>query len=181
MEAFPRVLSSFSSAFSRDPNGDTSPDILSLCIVSSWVGCADTKHNVKEVLGPGLPFSSIASLPKGRAAFNVHIGDIYPALMEVYYVWTRATMLRKEMAGASLRYAEDLRIAEDWECFARLAKLGPAAYLDCELTVQNAHEAMRLTGTSHIKQATGRITILYRVWGRTNRSSRYILHAFRAS
>jgi hypothetical protein len=85
--------------------------------------------------------------------------------MEVHYMFTGAIMVRKEAAGSAFRFPEDLRIAEDWECFARLAQLGPTAYLDCELAVQVGHQGPRLTGTRDIEQATARITVLQRIWG----------------
>jgi hypothetical protein len=165
MEAFPQVVYCFSNAFSRSPEGVDTPDILSDWKRTNWVGCADPELTLKEALGPGVLFSAIGELPAGRADFTVHVGDVYFALMEVFYVWTSAIMIRKDMAGGALRYPEDLRIAEDWECFARLARIGPVAYLDCELAVQISHGEGRLTGTSHLRQATARLTVLRRVWG----------------
>jgi glycosyltransferase involved in cell wall biosynthesis len=165
MDAFPQAVYCFSNAFSRSPEGETTPDMISVLKASTRVGCADTQQDLKETLGPGVPFSSLGALPERRADFAVHVGDIYFALMEVFYVWTSTIMVRKDVAGASFQFAEDLRIAEDWECFARLAKIGPVAYLDRELAVQISHGEARLTGTSHLKQSTGRLTVLHRVWG----------------
>jgi glycosyltransferase involved in cell wall biosynthesis len=165
MDAFPDVVLCFSNLLARRLDGELAHDVLSEWRTSSWVGCADADKTLTEILGPGVPFSTIAGLPEGRPEFTVHVGDIYPALMEVYYVFTGAIMVRKEAAGPALRFPEDLRIAEDWECFARVARLGPAAYLDCELAVQVVHEGPRLTGAKDIEQATARIAILQRVWG----------------
>lgn len=81
--------------------------------------------------------------------------------MEVYYVWICAIMVRKETAGAALRFAEDQHVCEDWECFARLARHGSAAYLDCELAVQNVHRATHLTDVGDVQQATARIRLLH--------------------
>ena len=86
--------------------------------------------------------------------------------MEVYYVWASSILIRKEAAGDSLRFARGQhQICEDWECFARLAKAGPAAYLDCELSIQHVHHGPRLTDVKDLVQATERIKLLHRVWG----------------
>ena len=85
--------------------------------------------------------------------------------MEVYYVWTCSIVLRKEAAGPLLRFPEDTNIFEEWECFAQIARAGPAAYLDCELAVQNVHCLTRLTDADEIYKATARIRLLQRVWG----------------
>jgi hypothetical protein len=85
--------------------------------------------------------------------------------MEVYYVWTCSILVRKESAGNSFLFPEDVNIYEEWECFARLAKAGLAAYLDCELAVQNVHHGSRLTDAGSVQQASSRINLLNRVWG----------------
>ena len=168
MEAFPEVVFCFSNILCKHPDGRIDHDMLSVWRVDLNVGCGDSPH-LCEILGPGVPFSSIASLPKGRPDFNIHIGDLYPALMEVLYVSSIAVMVRKELAGASFRNAEDLRLMEDWECYAQLAKVGPAAYLDCDLAVQIVHAGPRLTDVTTLAQATGRIAVLQRVWGADER------------
>jgi hypothetical protein len=60
-------------------------------------------------------------------------------------------------------------LCEDWECFARLAKVGIAAYLNCEAAVQHVHADSRLTDVSDIKHTTARIKLLTQVWGRDER------------
>ena len=165
MNAFPKIVFCFSDLLSRHHDGKMFPNVLSIWKNDSSVGYYGAKGNPDELLGPGIPFSSIASLPGGRPDFNVHTGDIYAALMEAYYVWTCSIMVRKESAGASFRFPEDQQIFEEWECFARLAKVGPAAYLNCELAIQNVHREPRLTDVGAIQQATERIKLLHRVWG----------------
>ena len=54
---------------------------------------------------------------------------------------------------------------EDWSVFGRLAKVGVAAYLNCEAVVQYVHRDSRLTDVADSKQATARIKLLHRVWG----------------
>jgi len=118
-----------------------------------------------EILGPGCPFSSLGSLPAGRPDFLVHVGDLYFTEMQGDYVCTSTVMVRRAEAGDALRFAEDLRRFQDWECFGRLAQKGPAAYLDCETQWNCDHGGSRLTGADELYCETARIQILNRVWG----------------
>ena len=54
-------------------------------------------------------------------------------------------MVNREVAGDALWFAEDLITYEDLECHARLARVGPAAYLDCETAYQWSHPGPRIT------------------------------------
>jgi len=86
--------------------------------------CRDGTRDARswgEILGPGFPFSTIGPLPPGRTDFPVHVGDLYPAMLNTCYVATFTVMVRRT-AGEALRFAEDLPLYEDWECFARLAR-----------------------------------------------------------
>lgn len=169
METFPEVVFCFCNLLAKDTNGRISHDVLSTWRDHERVGSADAPKDLGETLGPGVPFSSIASLPKGRADFNIHVGDMYPILMEVFCAFNSAVMVRKELAGASYCYDEDLRNMDDTECFARLSKLGPAAYLDCELVEYFVHGGPRLTDASEIFHMTTRITLHQRIWGADER------------
>src|SRR5439155_27301830 len=84
-----------------------------------------------EILGPGVPYSTIAPLPAGRDDFRVHVGDAYESELHWNIICTITVAVRRVEAGPALRFAEDLPTYEDWECFARLARAGRAAYLDC--------------------------------------------------
>lgn len=165
MDAYPDVVFCFSDLTSRHHDGTVFTNVLALWRNDASVGYGDARGSPDEVLGPGVRFSSIATLPEGRPDFEVHIGDIYATLMEVYCVWTCSIMVRKESAGASFRFPEDTNLFEEWECFAKLAKRGRAAYLDCELAVQNVHRGARLTDVDVLQQATARIKLLHRIWG----------------
>ncbi len=160
------VVFCFTNVLARLPDGEIVHDVLDLWRNDPRVGYENAKkENWDDLLGSGAPFSSINSLPPGRSDFNVYIGNIYRKLMEVYYVWTSSIMVRKEAAGASFRFPEDTNWGEDWECFALLARTGPAAYLDSELAVQNVHHESRLTDVASINLVTQRIKLLNRVWG----------------
>src|SRR5439155_3736294 len=117
-----------------------------------------------EILGPGTPFSTIGPLPAGRDDFPVHVGDLYPAMLNTCYVATFTVMVRRD-AGAALRFAEDLPLYEDWECFARLARAGRGAYLACETARNHGHRGPRLITANPLVAAAARITLLQRLWG----------------
>ena len=167
MEAFPDVLFCYSDLRSHLPDGKIIHNVLDIWRNDQWVGFGETKQSLIEILGQGVPFSSIGVLPKDRREFNIYCGNIYSALMEVYYVWACTLMVRKDAAGKALRFARNRhQICEDWEAFARLAKEGTGAFLDCETAVQNVHTGSRLTDVDNIVQVSERIKLLHRVWGR---------------
>ena len=140
--------------------------MLNIWRYDQWVGYGNTAKSLTQILGNGVPFSSVAELPEGRDDFNIHMGNIYHTLMEVYYVWACTLMVRKDVAGEALRFSRDRhQICEDWEAFARLAKAGSGAYLDCETAIQNVHTGPRLTDVDSIIQVSERIKLLHRVWG----------------
>ena len=152
----PDVLFTFSDFALRDRDGREYRRQL-----AAW---HHDRRRWDEILGPGRPFSTIGALPAGRADFAVHTGDIYPALMTACYVSTITTLVRRE-AGQALRFAEDLPLYEDWECFARLARAGRAAYLDCETAWNHGHPGLRLTGADALTTTGARLSLLSRVWG----------------
>lgn len=118
-----------------------------------------------EILGPGIPYSSLGPLPPHRPDFPVHIGDLYFTEMFGDYVCTSTVMVRKDAAGDAFAYAEDLARFQDWECFGRLAGKGPAAFLDCETQWNCDHSRPRLTQADQVYCETARMTVLERVWG----------------
>jgi hypothetical protein len=159
------VVLSFHNLQCRLTNGDVIHDLLSMWRQDPRVGSPNAPAHLSGRLGPGMPFSSIAELPPGRAGFSVHVGDLYRWLMEVIYVTPSAMMVRRAIAGDRLRFPEDMNVMEGWEFSARIAALGPVAYLDCELTTQVAHEGARLTDADRADHISTRIRVLNRVWG----------------
>ncbi len=119
-----------------------------------------------EILAPGVPYSSLAPLGDGPPDFHVHIGDLYAPMLLQNYVATQSAVVRREAAGADLHFAEDVPVYEEWECFARLARRGPAAYFDCETFIQWSHGGTRLTDADAYSFATAQLTLVERVWGR---------------
>ena len=91
---------------------------------------------------------SCTRVPRRAAAggdFPVHIGDLYGEVLGAHFVPTFTLMVNREVAGDALWFAEDLITYEDLECHARLARVGPAAYLDCETAYQWSHPGPRIT------------------------------------
>jgi glycosyltransferase involved in cell wall biosynthesis len=122
------------------------------------------KRGWSYILGSGVPFSSIAPLPEGIADFPVHIGDLYLAEMQGDHILTSSMMVNRKVAGTALRFAEDMPVLENKECFARLAGAGPAAYLDIETTLQNGHAGPRLSQGHKLGWSTARLAVYERVW-----------------
>jgi glycosyltransferase involved in cell wall biosynthesis len=119
-----------------------------------------------HLLGPGVPYSSIAPLPQGTSDFLVHVGDLYTPMMDCVCVTSQTVVARREAVGGALRYPEDISWREDWECFGRLARSGPVAYLDLDLVLIYRHGGDRLTFDANVLTwARTDVTILSRVWG----------------
>ena len=161
MQAHPDVMCSFSDFAVRDPAGREERFYL-----VRW------HHDTRgwdEILGPGVRFSTGGSLPSARSNFTVHVGDLYPILLRGDYVYTCTFVARRAESGPSLRFAEDLPIYEDWECFARVAQIGPAAFLNCETVWNHGHEGPRISDADDFTRATNRLVVLERVWGADQR------------
>jgi glycosyltransferase involved in cell wall biosynthesis len=156
LEARPDVLFTFSDFAAQRAQGMRRKNL------ASWT--RDTR-SWDEILGPGVPYSSLAPLPDGREEFSVHVGSLYGALLDAPYVFCATTLVRREAAGPDFRFAEDLPTYEDWECYARLSRRGPAAFLDCETAWQWKHAGPRLTDADAFLRASTRLTLIERIWG----------------
>lgn len=127
-----------------------------------------------EILGvEGVPYSQLVSPPEGRTDFQVYIGDLYPRLLETSFVPVQTLLVRRDRAGPALRFPEDIPTYEDWEFVARIARVGPGAYLDCATAWQWGHSGPRLTDAGALTQATTRITMIDRLWAS---DPEYLLH-----
>ena len=111
-------------------------------------------------------YSSIAELPDGLADFRVIVGDDYLVQMKMDYVITGILMVRRGMAGAHLRFFEELATYEDWDLTSRLSRLAPVAYLETDLYAHHTPPAHRLMDGNDLAHSTARLTVLERVWGR---------------
>jgi glycosyltransferase involved in cell wall biosynthesis len=157
MRCRPEVLFCFSNFAVREQGGVTRPRYL-----LNW---HLDPRGWDQILGPGVSYSAIAPLPASWADFPVHFGSLYLPEMERDYVPTFTMVVRREAAGDALHFAQDVATFEDWECIARLARAGVAAYLDCETACQHGHDGARVTDANALVRATSRLRILERVWG----------------
>jgi glycosyltransferase involved in cell wall biosynthesis len=155
--ARPDVLFCFSDFAVRDQDGQEHRRFL-----PRW---SHDQRSWNDILGPGIPFTSLGPLPSGWSNFAVHVGSLYLPEMMADYVFTATMAARRVEAGAALRFAEDVPTYEDWECFGRLSGRGAAAYLDCETAIQHGHFGPRLTDADVHVNATTRLKLLERVWG----------------
>lgn len=157
LEARPDVVFCFGNFECRNDDGTHDPDGL--------FGWHHDRRNWDGILGPGVDYSSIAPLPAGQTNFRVHVGDLYRPMVRSNYVAAQSILVRKALAGDEFRLAEDISVQEDYDCFARLSRLGPAAYFDWRLFIQWGHGGPRLTGAGVWQQACARLLVLSRVWG----------------
>ena len=155
--ARPELLFSFTDFAVHTANGEVRPRYL-----SEW---HHDPRSWDEILGPGVLYSNLVSLPTSATDFRVHIGDLYPQLLRGDYVATFTVVTRRLAAGANLRFAEDIPLHEDSECFARLARSGQAAYLDVETARNHGHDGPRITDIDLYRGTSARLTMLERVWG----------------
>jgi hypothetical protein len=162
MEAYPDVLYSFTSFVSVRQGEPNREGILVNpgAAFGAW----------KETNGPGVPYSSVAELPedlpRDLGDFKVYFGNEYESLMRADYMVGGLLVVRREAAGENLRYPEDVQFCKDWECQARLARVGSAAYLDRDLYRWFEHPGLRYADLETLEKATSRLTILGRIWGR---------------
>jgi glycosyltransferase involved in cell wall biosynthesis len=160
MAVRPELVCCFSTFLVRDDDGGEVADGLR----THWLHDAPPWS---EVLGLPLPYSSFAALPPGRPDFPVHIGDLYAPLLEQPYVAASTVMVRRALAGDALSFPEDLRICEDWTCFANVARRGAVAYLDCATAINHGHAGPRLTAEQgQYGLVTSRIRMTESIWGR---------------
>jgi Glycosyl transferase family 2 len=159
LEARPDVVFCFSNFECRNDDGTYDPHGL--------VGWHHDTRDWDDILAPGVPYSSVAALPAGQLDVRVHIGNMYPVMLRSNYVAAQTMLVRASLAGDLLKFAEDISIQEEYDSFARLTRLGPVAYFDCRTFVQWGHGGQRMTrDAGSWEQASARLVVLGRVWGR---------------
>lgn len=156
MEARPEVLFSFTDFAVQSKSGEVRRRYL-----RNW---HRDPRSWNEILGPGVPYSRHAPLPRDLNDFLVHSGDLYLPMAARCYVATFTLVVRREEAGDALFFAEDLPLFEDWYCFARLAGAGVAAYLDVETAWNHGDADDRLTSGGSLIKAQAYHAILQRVY-----------------
>lgn len=158
MAARPDVLFCFSDfAMVDDNTGERHPMYL-----RNWHGI---DRSWDDLLAPGVPYSSFAPLTSGRDDFQVHIGNLYPSLIEGSLVAAWTSLIRRREAGDALHFEEGIRICEDWWCYGRLARRGKAAFFACETALNHGHDGPRVTDTEQFDQLSCRLQMTERLWG----------------
>jgi glycosyltransferase involved in cell wall biosynthesis len=161
MDAMPELVFTFTKF---DVHDDESGQDFDDGLAGMWL---DAPRPWREVLGDPRRYSEVAPIDGDGRDFDVHVGDLYAPLLERMYVAASTAMVRAAAAGDAFRFAEDLRICEDWYCFARMARCGPVGYLDRATVLNHGHAGLRLTGEQgQLGLITARIAITERLWGR---------------
>lgn len=123
-----------------------------------------------EILAAGTPYGDRwkvpASVPDESRRFRIHIGSMYRRQLHANYIGVNTLIARRSVTGAALRFGEGLPRLADWECYARIARTGPCAYLDVDTALQREHPGPRLSQTGPINYLVARIEIIERTWGR---------------
>ena len=159
MASRPDVLFCFSDfAFCDEATGATDNMYL-----KNW---HSVERSWDELLGPGFPYSSVLPLPGERQDFKVHVGDLYPALIEGPFVAAWTSLIRREAAGDALHFQEGIKICEDWWCYARLARAGRAAFFACETAWNHGHAGPRVTDANQYELLSCRIDMTQQLWGK---------------
>lgn len=157
MDARPDTLFCFSDFISRLPNGVEERNYL-----REW---HKDSRSWSDILGPGVALGTLVDVPGDYAAVPVHEGSLYLPEMKANYVFASVLMVRKSAAGDALHFWEEVPWCEDWACYARLAAMGRAAYLDCHMAWQHGHDGPRISGTDPFIRNGIRIQMLEAIWG----------------
>jgi GT2 family glycosyltransferase len=153
MAARPDVLCSFTDIADHSGRRRT---------LASWQ--AD-QHGWREAMGAPMKYSSFADPPEGIPDFDVYSGDVYRMEMHASYFFCDTMMVRRSVAGDQVRFTEGIATWEDWECFGRLARLGPFVYLDYLGAIQHSHSGPRVTDANWVRGPQSRLVVLQNVWG----------------
>jgi glycosyltransferase involved in cell wall biosynthesis len=162
LQQFPDILFLFSDFGSkRDWSSEVSHHTL-----STWRREPGyEKRPWEAILGPGVASASVAGMPSSAPPFTLYVGPLYEALIHGWYVCMITLIARRAEAGDALYFPEDVPTFENEECFARLAKRGVAAYMDCETAWQHQHSGGRLSNDDVATRADTAVKIIERVWG----------------
>ena len=102
----------------------------------------------------------------GGQKFDIYTGGMYRQFIDEALVLPTTAIVRRDAIG-SLRFTERMKIFEDWEFFARLARSSEGAFLDVETAINRGHSGPeRLTRCSALAKAQCYLDMLQRVWMR---------------
>jgi glycosyltransferase involved in cell wall biosynthesis len=118
-----------------------------------------------QLFGAPVQFSSLGELPPGRKDLEVYYSSMYRAMLHECYACTDTFLVRKALAGDALKFPEDQRTIEDWECFSRVSKKGPGVFMDCCLAWEWEHDGPRVSDAAQHEFAICRVRMTERIWG----------------
>jgi glycosyltransferase involved in cell wall biosynthesis len=108
--------------------------------------------------------SAALGLKRAGRDFGVYTGPMYRQFLDEALVLPTTAIVRRAALG-SLRFTEGMRIFEDWEFFAQLARGHAGAFLDVETAVNRGHDGPeRLTRCGGLAKAECYLEMLERVW-----------------
>ena len=158
MQAYPEVIYSFSNFSTKYSNGEIARNFL-----FNW------GHEITDwdkIIGKGVKYSSIASLPEDIDDFYVYVGSIYRSQMNDDHVLPSSMVVNRDLAGEQIYFDINMRLQESWQYSCKLARISPVAYLDVSTTWQNEYQVPRLTDTTSLKRYNAQIHVLENQWGK---------------
>ena len=98
--------------------------------------------------------------------FSIYSGPMYRHFLdEALVLPTTAILRRHALQELRLRFTEEVRVYEDWEFFARLARDHECAFVDVETAVNRGHEEPgRLTRCGSLAKTQRYLQMFERVW-----------------
>jgi glycosyltransferase involved in cell wall biosynthesis len=93
-------------------------------------------------------------------------GPMYRQLLDELPILTSSTIVRRSALDASMRYGENVRLFEDWEFFACVARRHDLAFMPMVTTVNVGHaDPGRISRCDALTRARCYLSLLDRVWG----------------
>jgi glycosyltransferase involved in cell wall biosynthesis len=158
MAARPDLVFCFTDFTNKSEDGHLIPNYL--------VNWHEDTRDWNEILGQSVQFSELATLPAECSDFRVHIGDMYPVLLERSYVPAWTALVRRSLCGDDFQFAEDLPLGEEWLMFGKISRRGPVAYLNRDTAWNHGHTGPRVSSEAGlIGLLTGHLTLAQRIWG----------------
>ncbi len=158
MAADPNILFSFTNFYSLFKDGTQKAHCL-----FNW---GQREQRLDVIFPRRRYFSEIAPPPEGLGDFEIYTGNIYHYQLLDDYVLPSTLVVRRQTAGSSLYFPENLRFCESWACSSRLSQAGLACFMNVDTTCQHDHGGPRLTDVDVMAQTASRIEVLKNQWGK---------------
>ncbi len=131
----------------------------------TWLANPDSREGWSDIYPQSTSSDRLGlRVPELSQPFSIYTGAMYRQFMDEALVLPTTAIVRRDALG-SLRFTERMKIFEDWEFFARLARDSNGAFLDVETAVNRGHSGPeRLTRCSGLAKAQCYLDMLERVW-----------------